>query len=310
MAVPVSTGGNLIGQLCGPVTRTDTVLVLVAGSAANRSYWDFPYQRERYSFQLAMARAGFATLALDRPGNGLALGPISGATPGNQPPAATTATADAQGVHEVVQALRHGTTDHQYRRVVLAGNAVGSGVSVLEASTYHDVDGMLLTGYSHSIDPPVAIQALPDFRPAAAVEPFAGRGFGPGWFTLEFTSDYAKRWYFGPDVDPEVVDTAQATRDVFSIAEWPDGLTATLPGPTSRITVPVLITAGSEDRLGCGTVCQDSATLHAAEAPYFAPAAQLQTYVQPRAGNMSLLAPNADELHHVVIDWMNATVPE
>ncbi|WP_433662345.1 alpha/beta fold hydrolase [Nocardia sp. CA-128927] len=248
-----------------------------------------------YSFARAMNAAGYATLALDRPGNGQS----------STPPVWTvTASGDASGVHTAVQALRRGIPDvDPFETVILGGNALGSGVSVLEAANYHDVDG-LLTGYSHSIDPLVALDSAKTSRHAPDDPAF--RGSEPGWLTLAFNTPEAARNYFGPHDGPEVIETSERTKDRFSLTEWPDGLVATLPGATSHIIVPVLLAAGSQDRLGCGAICRDAATLYAAESQFYSPAAQLRTYVLEDGGDMINLSPGAPEYQAAVRDWMDS----
>jgi pimeloyl-ACP methyl ester carboxylesterase len=59
----------MAGTLCRP-PGASTVMVLVPGSTYNQTYWDFPYQLETYDFRLAMNRAGYATLVIDRLGVG------------------------------------------------------------------------------------------------------------------------------------------------------------------------------------------------------------------------------------------------
>ena len=80
---------------------------------------------------------------------------------------------------------------------------------------------------------------------------------------------------------------------------------------SSEINAPVLIVDGSLDRLSCGTgysVCRSAATLKAEEAPYFAPAAKLQTFVLPGSGHSVNLARNTGAYQSALIDWLNSTV--
>ncbi|MFI6041897.1 alpha/beta hydrolase [Nocardia sp. NPDC051321] len=288
-------GGAIAGSLCMPVGEAKAVMVLTSGSGANAVYWDFPYQPEVYSFARAMNSAGYATLALDRLGNGQS----------STPPFWTvTASNDAEGVHTAVQALRNGLAGlGPFETVVLGGNALGSGVSVLESATYQDVDGVLLTGYSHVVDPLVALDSAKTFRHAPDDPAF--RGSEAGWLTLAMEAPEAVRNFFGPHDDPAVIETSERTKDRFSLTEWPDGLVATLPGATSHISVPVLLAAGSQDRLGCGPICRDAATLYAVESQFYSPAAQLRTYVLHDGGDMINLSSGAPEYQAAVRDWMD-----
>ncbi|WP_280453994.1 hypothetical protein [Nocardia brasiliensis] len=124
---------------------------------------------------------------------------------------------------------------------------------------------------------------------------------------MAFDTPEAARNYFGPHDDPQVIATTEQYKDVFSLAGWPDGLTSTLPGATLEINAPVLLVGGSQDRLGCNpATCRDAASLHAAEATHFAPAAALRTFVLEDGGDMIGLSRRAPEYHTAVLDWIES----
>ena len=55
-------------------------------------------------------------------------------------------------MHQIVQGLRSGSIGGKaYNRVVLVGHSTGSAVAAIEANTYEDVDGLILTGWGHGI---------------------------------------------------------------------------------------------------------------------------------------------------------------
>ncbi|MBF6329337.1 alpha/beta hydrolase [Nocardia transvalensis] len=294
--------GQLASTLCLPDEPTDTVMVLMAGSNYNGLYWDFPYQPETYNFRRAMNAAGYATLVVDRLGNGAS----------THPPALTlTATATASALHDIVGSLRRGLAGAQpFGKVITVGHSLTSGTSVIEASTHHDVDGVVLTGYSHVLNVPEVLGVISTYHRAVDDPVFAGRGYDPGYLTTR-PGTRMHDFYAPATADPEVVAFDEQNKEVFSLTEYPDGLLSTLPGMSSLITAPVLIVNGSLDRLSCGpgyAVCRDAATLHAAEAPYFGPAAQLRTFVLPGSGHSVNLARNTGEYQAAVIDWANAFV--
>ncbi|MBL1074679.1 alpha/beta hydrolase [Nocardia sp. 2] len=284
--------------LCLPDRPTDTVLVLMAGSNYNHTYWDFPYAPETYNFRRAMNAAGYATLVADRLGNG-------GST---RPPSLTlTATATATALHEMVQALRAGYFGAQpFAKVVTGGHSLTSGTTVIEATTYHDVDAVLLTGYSHTLSVPDVLGVISTYHQAVEDPLFRGRGFDSGYLVTRPGTREAD--FHGPgNVDPQVLAMDEATKETFSLTEYPDGLTSTLPGMSSDITVPVLVVNGGMDRLSCGSafsICADSAALQAAEAPHFTLAARLRTYVLPGSGHSLNLARNTRDYQAAVIDWL------
>ncbi|MFF0636138.1 alpha/beta hydrolase [Nocardia sp. NPDC004151] len=300
VSFPVSQG-TLAGTLCRPDGPADAVMVLMSGSNYNHVYWDFPYQSETYNFRQAMNKAGYATLVADRLGNGASTRP---------PSLSLTATATADALHVMVQSLRAGLAGNApFAKVVTVGHSLTSSTSVMEAIGYHDVDGVVLTGYSHTLSVPDVLGVISSYYPAAEDPGFAGHGYDSTYLVTRPGARAAD--FHGLNPDPQVVALDEATKETFSLTEYPDGLLATLPGESSLMTAPVLLVDGSRDRMVCGpgfSVCADSATLQAAESPYFPPAAKLRAYVLPDSGHAINLAPNTRDYHAVVVDWMKSVV--
>ncbi|WP_308014431.1 alpha/beta hydrolase [Nocardia coffeae] len=293
--------GHLGATLCAPAAAK-TVMVLMSGSNYNGTYWDFDYQPQTYNFREAMNRAGYATLVVDRLGNGSSTHP---------PGLSLNAEDTSEPLHGIVQSLRHGLAGAApFAKVVTVGHSLSSGTSVMEASKYHDVDAVALTGYSHALNISETLGVISTYHRAVDDPVFAGHGLDAGYLTTRPGSRMHD--FFAPgDVDPAVVALDEKTKEVFSLTEYPDSLMSTLPGMSGLIDVPVLIVDGSLDRLSCGagySVCASAATLHAAEAPYFAPAAKLQTFVLPGSGHSVNLARNTGAYHAAVLNWLNSTV--
>jgi hypothetical protein len=64
---------NIVGQICRPAGQNaipGAVQVLVSGATYGSSYWDLPYESDKYSYVQAANQAGFATLDFDRAGIG------------------------------------------------------------------------------------------------------------------------------------------------------------------------------------------------------------------------------------------------
>ncbi len=292
--------GQLASTLCQPSSGpSDTVMVLMSGSNYNGTYWDFQYQPETYNFRRAMNAAGFATLVVDRLGNGDSTHP---------PALSLTATATANALHQIVQSLRGGLAGAPaFSKVVIVGHSLTSGTSVIESSSNHDVDGVILTGYSHALNIPETIGVISTYYQAVNDPVVGGRTTDSGY--LVSRPGTRLHDFFDPaDVDPQVLALDEQNKEMFSLTEYPDGLTSTLPGMSSFITAPVLITNGGKDRLACGpnySVCADSETLRAEESKFFSPAAKLQAYVLPGSGHALNLARNTRDYQAAVIDWMN-----
>lgn len=103
LAPEESQNAQLDGQVCYPANSASsmpgTIQVLVSGATYGRSYWDFPYQRDTYSYVRAAAAAGFTTFNFDRIGIGQSTHPAS---------TDVTIPANAYTIHQAIQQLRSG----------------------------------------------------------------------------------------------------------------------------------------------------------------------------------------------------------
>jgi pimeloyl-ACP methyl ester carboxylesterase len=298
--VPVTVsapGMSVAGQLCVPAGGASVVMVLVPGATYNSAYWDFPYDPPVYNFRLAMNDAGYATMTVDRLGTGRSSKPLS---------ATVTAEDQALAVHEVIGALRGGQLRGQsFSSVVIGGHSLGSTVVIWEAATYHDVDGVLLTGISHHLNLANLGLLLATMYPAPLDPKFAGSGLDPGYLTTK--PGTRKQDFDAPgNPDPGVVSADEATKDVFSTTEAPDGVAALLLPASTSINVPVLLANGQYDKYMCGagTDCSTAASLAASEARYFSAASHLQTYVLPGSGHDINLAPDTQLYQQAVLSWL------
>ncbi|WP_367128392.1 alpha/beta hydrolase [Saccharothrix sp. HUAS TT1] len=285
------------GTLCTPASGAATVQVLIPGATYNSSYWDFP--DGRHSFRAAQNAAGFATLAVDRLGTGRSSRPLA---------VALTAFVQADAMHQVVRGLRSGEYGPRFSRVVIGGHSLGAAIGVVEAGTYQDVDGVLLTGMTHRVNPVGVAAAFANFRPAN-LDPKFGLLHPLGYLTTAPGTRYAS--FHAPGrLLPDVMAIEESTKDVFSPTEAADGLGVAVLLPYSLLlNVPVMTVVGERDAAVCGllaTDCSTSETLHAAEAPYFR--APLRAYVLPEYGHSINLAPNARDYYSAVASWVSEEV--
>ncbi|MGP4014871.1 alpha/beta hydrolase [Saccharopolyspora sp. 5N708] len=294
--VPVVVAGlpqTMYGKLCVP-PGAKTVQVLVPGGAYRSDYWDIAYTPEIRSFRLAMNRAGYATFAVDRLGTGQS----------SKPPSVTvTATAQAEALHQVVRTLRP-----QFDKVILGGHSIGSAMAMIEAGTYHDVDGVLVTGMTHRMNLITVAPVLANMIPAPLDPELGDRGLDAGYLTTKPGTRYAAFHTPGP-YDPAVVAADESTKDVFAATEAVDTLllvNVVIPA-TRQIDVPVMIAVGNDQHFcnaPLGSDCSTADALHRSEAPFFSAAARLHTYVLNGYGHSINFAPNAPEYHSAVVDWM------
>ncbi|GAA0615115.1 alpha/beta fold hydrolase [Kutzneria viridogrisea] len=300
---PGGAPASMHGQLCLPEgPAPGTVQLLVHGGTYNRTYWDLPYDPDNYSYQRDMARHGYATFAVDELGSGASSKP---------PSLPLLIGVSAASLHEVVGHLRAGHVGGtSFTRVVIVGHSVGSGVVAAEAATYHDVDGVVLTGITHLPALPVlAVGAALGLQPAFLDSSLSRLGSDPLYFTTK-PGARAPLFYAAEDADPQVIAADEATKDQVSVPGMGTVAVFGIVLPTTLgIDVPVLQAVGSQDVLFCGVLalhdCSNAEALRAQEAPYYSPAAQLSTYVLPGAGHSLALHRNAAQYRDATRDWLH-----
>ncbi|MBP2323976.1 pimeloyl-ACP methyl ester carboxylesterase [Kibdelosporangium banguiense] len=284
------------GQLCLPADHTPrTVQLLVHGGTYNRTYWDIG--DERYSYQRDMAAAGFATFAIDCLGSGQSSQPLS---------TLLTGTTQAAVVSQVVTKLRSGAVSGTtFDKVILVGHSMGSGIVVVTAATFHGVDGVILTGMTHSMDLLRLTGIFVDgVRPAILDPRLSQRGSDPGYVT---TMPGTRGVFHDPgDVTQAIVNADEAVKDQVPATVVPDLISLAFAGPLSAgINVPVLIANGTDDTLFCAFACAGESELRTAEAPYFSPAAQLTVHLTPHAGHSVALSEHAAQHRTAIRNWMS-----
>lgn len=289
--VPVALG-RMHGRLCAP-SQADTVVVLIPGGTYNASYWDIAYTPELRSFRLAMNQAGVATLAVDRMGTGSSSQPLS---------ALLSATAQANAVHQVIQSIRT-----RFTKVIVGGHSIGSAMAMIEAGTFHDVDGVLVTDMTHRMNYVTVIPVLANMIPAPLDPRLGSRGLDAGYLTTSPGTRYTAFHTPGPN-DPGAIAYDESTKDVFAVTEAVDtiAMTTVVIPASQQITVPVFLVVGDDPHF-CGPLASDCSSpeaLRASEAPFFAPAARLQTYILNGYGHAINYAPNAGTYFTQVTNWL------
>ncbi|WNV85836.1 alpha/beta hydrolase [Umezawaea sp. Da 62-37] len=293
------------GQLCLPGDGNPTTIqLLLHGATYNRVYWDLPYQPERFSYQRDMAAHGLATFAVDELGVGGSTRPLS---------TLLTGLSQASAVHQVVGKLRAGQIGGTaYSKVVLVGHSAGSAISVIEAATYHDVDGVVLTGVTHLPNVPVVVGDVAlGLQPVTLDPQLSPRGGDPGYLTSR--PGTRGTMYHGPtDLDPLAVQADETyAKDQVSATSLVDIISLGLVSPLSTsITAPVLLANGTADTGFCGLIrdCSTAAALRAQEAPYFSQSAQLSVYVLPGSGHSVALAVNSPDYRTATRTWLSQHV--
>jgi hypothetical protein len=299
---------SLWGELCATrreLTGRATVQLLIPGATYNHRYWDFgTVDGVRYSYARDVAAGGIPTFDIDRIGTGRSSHPLS---------TLITATADTYTVHQAVQALLHGLPGGgpRFGRVIDVGHSLGSGMAWIEAGTYHDVAGVIITGTTHY--PSDLITELSDwFYPAVDDPAFAHSGLDTGYITT-IPGLRVKLFYNTADADPAVIAADEASKDVVSSTDLFGSVGNLTDGISKKITVPVLLIIGAADALNCGPVtptanldCGSPAAVLAAESSYYLPQAHLHACSVPGSGHDISLALNHVLQERDAIAWTRA----
>ncbi|GGU66409.1 alpha/beta hydrolase [Lentzea flava] len=277
---------RMYGRLCAP-QGARTVQVLIPGGTYDNSYWDIGYDPDTRSYTRAQNKAGIATLAVDRLGTGRSSKPLS---------ALVTASTQASAVHQVIKTLKP-----RFEKVIVAGHSIGSAMAMIEAGTYHDVDGVLVTGFTHKMNYITVVPVLANMIPA---------GLDLGYLTTMPDTRYNAFHKPGPLVDG-AISFDESTKDVFAATEAVDTiLLNTVIIPVSRnINVPVLLVVGNDfhfcgdDFPLMGSDCSSPAALKADEGQFFPSVPRLDTFILNGYGHSINYAPNASDYHAVVATW-------
>lgn len=282
----ITTQETMAGRLCTPAGAT-TVQVLIPGGTYDRSYWDVGYEPSTHSFTRSQNARGIATLALDRLGTGKSSAPLS---------VLVTASTQASAVHQVISTLKP-----RFTKVIVAGHSIGSAMALIEAGTHRDVDGVLVTGFTHKMNYITVVPVLANMIPA---------GLDAGYLTTMPNTRYNAFHKPGPQ-NPGAISWDEATKTVFAATEAVDTiLLNTVITPISRrITVPVMIVMGNDTHFCSagiplmGSDCSSPEALKADEAQFFPAAPRLDTFILNGYGHSINYAPNAPAYHAAVAAW-------
>jgi pimeloyl-ACP methyl ester carboxylesterase len=238
---PLGTEWSVAGWLTvpEPAVRNELQILLHGGSYDHR-YWDWPLDRETYSYVEYCRRTGHATLAIDRVGSG-----VSSRPPGRL----NTVRSQADALHQIVTAARDGgLAGIAFDRVVLVGHSFGSILAGAEAGHHRDVDAVVFTGHlgidSGAMDNDPRAGAM--FH-SAADDPALAHLYGlvdDGYITLR-PEARIPTFYVAENADPQVLDLDEKIKGVMTVGELSDMGTAA--DAWDLIDAPVLALVGEND---------------------------------------------------------------
>src|SRR5262249_7083865 len=188
---------TISGELCSTAAERHhggAIQLLIPRASYTHKYWDFgTVDGVQYSYARAAAAAGIATFAIDPLGAGDSSHPAS---------SQITAQADAFIAHQLIQALRHGAVAGvRFGPVITVGHSLNSLIVWDEAITYHDVDGVIVTGVAHSLAAAFGQAFSADLYPASKDPKFAGSSLDSGYLTT-VPGTRGTLFYHQPDADP------------------------------------------------------------------------------------------------------------
>jgi pimeloyl-ACP methyl ester carboxylesterase len=231
----LSDGNTMAGYVYGGDDDRPLVL-MVHGASDSHAVFDFAP-----GFRAArdLAHRGFSVLTVDRVGYGASSHP-NGDT--------LSFATQAQQLHEVVQQVRAGALGFTPSDVVTLGPSVGADIVMVEAGTYHDVDGVIVCFNTNQLQP-------------ALFEVDVGAWFAQGPyfdFGVDFRTDF---FYAEPWALDWIVDLDNATRSLVPRAEIMSALFGESAPFRAQIEVPVLLMQADDDHL---FVPQDDSALFTA----------------------------------------------
>lgn len=294
-----TTTFQVYGELCTrqPLTERTPLQVLLHGGTYNHTYWDWPYKPERYSYVDRATRAGFATLNIDRLGYGKSDHPN---------PVMLDFKVAAHVTHQVVQRARAGAIGPHFRTVVLNGHSMGGLTAQREASAYHDVDAVIVSGVGHNFRPAGIAQVADKFHPAELDPKFGPlTGWLPGYLTT-LPGQRAKTFVEPGSYDPGIVPVEEANKDTLSTTELTgitlDSYDASITG---QIDVPVLYALGQHDLIWCPTTgdCHTDPQ-PAEEHTFYDPAAAFELLVVPDSAHSINVTSSAPRFYDHTLSWL------
>ncbi|MFI6343949.1 alpha/beta hydrolase [Streptomyces sp. NPDC050560] len=308
VALPSGAKESISTQYCvprGPARATNTVQVLVHGGTYNHAYWDFPYQRGKYSYVERANRLGYATVSLDVLGTGASSHPDS---------TEVTFGAIVETVHQVIAQVKQGALHRHYAQVMAVGHSFGSAELIQETAEHHDADALVLTGSGHTTSSFVKTHDKEVYMPANRIPRFSSLDDG---YQASAPGKRDVILYYPPLADPRVVAYDAATEDVISTTQQ-STRPASLISLMRQIDVPVLLVDGNMDNhyctpdvdgatdrdLGCASTTQ----FYDHEAPNFT-GTDCFSAMLVRSGHDINLHVTAPASYRDIFRWETATLP-
>jgi pimeloyl-ACP methyl ester carboxylesterase len=253
---------HVYGELCmsdaalaqAKAGNPPAILVLVHGITYGAWYWDFPDQSGTYSTVNSLVGHGYATLNLDRIGDGRSDHPLS---------PLVNAPSQAEIVHQLVQQLKAGQIGGtRFSHIGLVGHSYGTVINWLESALYNDTDINIGTGYSDRVNPLTAGTFIGMSAPAATSDLERNQPWAvdPGYLQPLPTARDLPQLYYDPNADPQVIATDARLANTVTVGEVATFVEREYDGTHKNITIPTFSIQGEYDIMTCGDNAQECAT--------------------------------------------------
>jgi pimeloyl-ACP methyl ester carboxylesterase len=285
------------GQLCyrGSLAGKP-VQVLLHGGAYNHTYWDIPYRPAQYSYVEQATNQGYATLNFDMLGAGQSAHPNA---------ESLNFTVGGFVTHQLVTALREGSLGTKFSTVILNGHSMGAASAENEAENYSDVNGLIVSGIGHELDPEIETTVGSKLYPAEFDPKFAGT-IPPGYLTT-LPGSRAGVFVEPGLIEPGMIALEETTlKDTLSLSELIALLEESYnPTLTRKIKVPVLFAQGEFDEIWCLRTknCNTDPT-SAAESSFYSPGVSFTRIIIPQAGHSINVSITADVFYAQSFAWL------
>ena len=200
------------------------VLVMIHGASDTHTVFDFT---PGFLAAPELAELGIHVLTVDRVGYGASSHPNGDSL--DYP-------TSAGYVHQMIQAVRNGALGFDPSAVVLLGPSAGADIALVEAGTYHDVDGLIVVSNTSELQP--ALFQV-DFNALFSQGPYFD-------FGVEFRTDF---FYYQPAALPFIVDLDNATRALVPRAEIGSALANVAAPFRDQVSSPVLLLQADHDAI-------------------------------------------------------------
>jgi pimeloyl-ACP methyl ester carboxylesterase len=271
------------------------VTLYLHGRGFGEFLWNFTSVPSQ-NYATAQARAGHASVVIDRIGYGASGHPV-----GNQ----SCVGSQADVVHQIVGKLRSGDYSIDaggapaFKKVALAGQSTGAQIANIEAYSFRDIDALIIVALSSQTTSRASL-VFGETREVCLKggEP-SGPG-GPGGYAFNFgqTPTAFKSTMFHK-ARKSVVDAVTALRNRDPCGDTLSLLTALLRQKSAlpKIRVPVLVICGKNDALFVRRGCE-------AQKLFYSGSRSASLALVPRAGHAPMLERTAPIFQAKVSRWL------